>query len=51
MSNKLKNRTIYIGGKVSGLEVNEYTELFQLGKEFVSSYELSEEEREEYRGS
>ena len=42
MSNKLKNRTIYIGGKVSGLEVNEYTEIFQLGKEFVSMLECQD---------
>ena len=48
MSNKLKNSTIYIGGKVSGLEVSEYTRLFQLGKEYVSILECEDLENTEF---
>lgn len=42
MSNKMNKRTIYIGGKVSGLEVSEYTRLFKLGKEYVSMLECED---------
>lgn len=42
MSDKMKKRTIYIGGKVSGLEVSEYIRLFKLGKEYVSMLECED---------
>ena len=48
MSNNLKKRTIYIGGKVSGLEVSEYTRLFKLAKEYVSMLECEDLDNTEF---